>query len=51
VSTSQSGPSSSAQADLTKNNIKNTVNSQSDIVASYDRTSGENPADKERQKV
>src|SRR5918994_317997 len=51
VSTSQSGPSSSAQAHLTKNNIKNTVNSQSDIVASYDKTSGENPADKERQKV
>ena len=51
VSTSQSSPSSSAQADLTKNNIKNTVNSQSDIMASYDRTSGENSADKERQKV
>jgi hypothetical protein len=51
VSTSQGGPSRSTQADLTKNNIKNTVNSQSDIVASYDRTSGENPADKERQKI
>jgi hypothetical protein len=51
VSASDSGPNRSTQADMTKNNIKSTVNSQSDIVASYDRTSSENPADKERQKV
>ena len=50
VSASQNGPNSHTQTDMIKNNIKNTVNSQPDMVSSYDRTSGENPADNDRQK-
>ena len=50
VSTLASSSNSSLKAGVSENNIKHTVNAQSDVVASHDKTSGENPADSERQK-
>jgi hypothetical protein len=50
VTTSSSSRNSSFQADVSESKIKNTVNAQSNVVSPHDKTSGENPADGERQK-
>jgi ubiquinol-cytochrome c reductase cytochrome b subunit len=51
VSTPTGDHSSSIQIDPTKNGIKNTLSPQSNTGASYDKTSGENTPDSERQKL
>jgi ubiquinol-cytochrome c reductase cytochrome b subunit len=49
VSTLASSRNSSLKAGMSESSINHTVNAQSDVVASHDKTMGENPADSERQ--
>jgi ubiquinol-cytochrome c reductase cytochrome b subunit len=48
--TSSSSSNSSFQSGVSESSIKHTVNAQSDVIASRDKTSGDNPTNSERQK-